>query len=83
MTVSNWTEADSSRAEKIWSEYQRRNDLSKRSGQTAGIDPVSCRIWFGDSIQEVIGQRDADGSAAPLFFMRVGSESYYRKGGHR
>ncbi len=83
MTVSTWTEADSHRAQAIWAEYRQHHDVSTKKGQTAGIDPVSGRIWFGDSIQDVIVQRDADGSAAPLFFIRVGSETYYRKGGHR
>jgi hypothetical protein len=83
MTVSSWTEADSNRAREIWSEYQQHHELSEKAGQTAGIEPVSGRIWFGDSIQDVVAQRDADGSAAPLFFMRVGSPTYYRKGGHR
>lgn len=83
MTVSNWTEADSNRAQEIWTEYQRRHDVSEKVGQTAGVDPVSACIWFGDSIQDVIAQRDADGSAAPLFFMRVGAATYFRKGGHR
>ncbi len=35
------------------------------------------------SIQDVIAQRDADGNTTPLFFVRVGSETYYRKGAHR
>jgi hypothetical protein len=83
MTVSNWTEADSDRARHIWSEYQLHHDLSEKIGQTAGIDPVSGCIRFGESIQDVVAQRDADGSEAPLFFVRVGSTSYYRKGGHR
>lgn len=83
MTVFNWTEADSKRAQEIWSEYQQRHDVSKNVGQTAGIEPVSGRIWFGDSIHEVIARRDADGSAAPLFFVRVGSATYCRKGGRR
>ena len=83
MITSPWTEADSQRAEEIWAEYQRRHDVTEQAGQTAGIDPVSGRIWFGDSIQEVVAQRDADGIAAPLFFVRVGSATYYRKGGHR
>jgi hypothetical protein len=83
MTVSNWTEADSNRAREIWSEYQLQHDVSDKLGQTAGIEPVSGSIWFGESIQDVIAQRDAAGSAAPLFFMRVGSSTYYRKGGHR
>ncbi len=83
MTVSNWTAADSSRAQQIWSEYRQQHDVSEKAGQTAGIEPVSGAIWLGDSIQDVIAQRDAAGSRDPLFFVRVGSETYYRKGGHR
>jgi len=83
MTVSNWTAADSNRAQQIWSEYQEHHDVSEKAGQTAGIEPVSGCIWFGDSIQDVIAQRDAAGNGDPLFFMRVGSETYYRKGGPR
>ena len=83
MAVSNWTEAESQRAEAIWSEYQQQHDLSAKTGQTAGIDPASGCVWLGDSVQEVIAQRDADGRDAPLFFVRVGSAAYYRKGGHR
>ncbi len=83
MTVAHWTESDTSRAQQIWSDYQQRHDVSDKAGQTAGIEPVSGHIWFGDSIQDVIAQRDADGSAAPLFFVRVGSAAYYRKGDHR
>jgi hypothetical protein len=83
MTVSNWTEADSKRAQEMWSEFQQRHDVSEKVGQTAGIDPMSGRIWLGDSVQDVIAQRDADGSDAPLFLVRVGFAAYYRKGGHR
>jgi hypothetical protein len=35
MTVSHWTEADSNRAQEIWSEYQQRHDLTDKVGQTA------------------------------------------------
>lgn len=83
MTVSSWTQADSNRAQEIWSDYQQHHDLSEKAGQTAGIDPASGRIWFGQSIQDVIAQRDAAASEAPLFFVRVGSATYYRKGAHR
>ena len=82
MSVSHWTEADSIRSREIWHEYQQQHDLSQRTGQTAGIDPASGRLWFGDSIQDVVAQRDADGSEAPLYFVRVGASTYYRKGGH-
>ena len=83
MSVSHWTEADSNRAQKIWSEYEQQHDLSQKVGQTAGIDPATSCIRFGESVQDVIAQRDADGSESPLFFIRVGSPTYYRKGGRR
>ena len=83
MAVSHWSQAESNRARKIWSDYEQLHDLSEKAGQTAGIDPTSGRIWFGPSIQDVIAQRDAVASDAPLFFVRIGSPTYYRKGGHR
>jgi hypothetical protein len=83
MNVSNWTQADSDEAQRLWSEYEDGHDLSDREGQTAGIDPATGRIWFGNSIQDVVAKRDADGSQAQLYFVRVGSPTYYRKGGHR
>jgi hypothetical protein len=44
MPVSNWTEADTVRAEQLWEAYQREHDLSDRHGQVVGIDPDSRRI---------------------------------------
>jgi hypothetical protein len=82
MASSNWTEADSRRAQEIWSDYQSQHDSSQRRGQTAGIDPASGRIWFGKSIRDVAAQQEAAANDAPLFFVRVGSATYYRKGGH-
>ena len=83
MTVTTWTESDTAKAEQIWAEYQRHHDLSGSVGKTAGIDPKSGRIWIGESIQDVVSKRDADGIDALLFFERVGSNTYYRKGGRR
>jgi hypothetical protein len=83
MTISQWTAGDSAKAQEIWSAYQQHHDFKEKAGNTAGVDPASGRIWFGESIQDVIAQRDADGSLAPLFFFRVGSPTYYRKGGRR
>lgn len=83
MTVSAWTEKDTETAKQIWAVYQKQHDLSDRVGQTAGIDPNTSRIWFGESIDEVVAQRDADGIDSPLRFERIGSETYYRKGGRR
>ncbi len=83
MAVSTWTPADTDRAQQIWSEYEHNHDVSQMKGRTAAIDPASGRIWFGDSMQDVVAQRDAAGSDALLFFVRIGYATYYRKGGHR
>ena len=68
MAVSNWTENDSAAAKQLWSAYQNEHDLSDRIGQTVGIDPKTARIWFGESIADVVAQRDADGIDSPLRF---------------
>jgi hypothetical protein len=83
MTASAWTESDTAKAEHIWAEYQRQHDLSGDIGKTAGIDPKSGRVWTGESIQEVLRQRNAEGIGSLLFFERVGSKTYYRKEGRR
>lgn len=83
MRHSNWTEADSVKAKQIWTKYKQQYDLSDRTGQTAALDPKSGRIWFGESIQNIVTQRDAEGLKSPLFFERVGSETYFRKGGRQ
>jgi len=80
---SNWAEAQSVKAKIVWAEYLKQHDLSNRIGQTAGIDPKSGRIWFGESIRDIVLQRDAEGFSSPLFFERVGSEAYFRKGSHQ
>jgi hypothetical protein len=83
MKVSSWTDRDTERAIQIWSEYQQKYDVSDRKGQTAGIDPNSGRIWFGESIVDIGRQLDAEGLDTPLYFVRVGSDYYFRKGGRR
>jgi hypothetical protein len=82
-SVSDWDPADTAKAKQIWADYQKDHDVSDRTGQTAGIDPHSGRIWFGESILDVVAQRDAEGIEGLLFFERVGSDAYFRKGGHR
>lgn len=83
MNASTWTESDTAKAERIWSDYQKQHDLSNCIGKTAGIDPNSGRVWIGESIQDVLSQRNADGVDSLLFFERIGSKTYYRKGGRR
>ena len=81
MHDSRMTEGDVQRALKLWAEYQRQHDVSAQKGRAVGIDPVSERIWFGESIVDIGRQLDAEGIAPPLYFVRVGSNSYYHKGG--
>lgn len=82
MSLSTGGEMDSITAKQIWTDYQQRHDLADRLGQTVGIDPVSGRMWFGESIQDIVSQRGAEGLDSPLFFVRVGADTYFRKG-HR
>ncbi len=67
MAVGNWTEAETERAHHVWATYQREHDITDRSGQTAGIDPASARVWFGESAKDIVGQMEAEGVAAPLY----------------
>ncbi|HMC67219.1 MAG TPA: hypothetical protein VKI65_19945 [Gemmataceae bacterium] len=83
MPATKLTEADVARAEQIWADYQRDHDVSDRIGRAAGIDPFTGRIWFGESIADIWRQMDAEGVDTPLFFVRVGYRTYYRKGGRR
>jgi len=81
MFVSPWKPEYTVAAERYWAEYQKTHDLTDRLDQTAGIDPNTGQIWFGESIPDVIKQRDAEGISTPLRFERVGSVTYYIKGG--
>lgn len=80
MEPFNWTKDDTLEAKQFWTRYLQQHDVSNRNGQTAGIDPRQGRIWFGDSIRDVVSQRDGEGVSNPLFFVRVGSETYFQKG---
>ena len=83
MEHSTWTEGDSRKAKLMWTAYQKNHDITDQVGQTAGIDPKTERIWFGDSALEIVQQRLAEGLTSPLFFERVGYASYLRKGGRQ
>ena len=67
----------------VWAEYQNHHDTSEQIGKTVGIDPVSGRIWFGESATAIRGQMDAEGLDTPLLCLRIGSDYYVRKGGRR
>lgn len=82
-TASTWTDADTERAKEIWAEYQRTHDVSDRINQTAGIDPASGSVWFGDSALDIVRQRDSEGETGPIYVVRVGYDYYIRKGTRR
>jgi len=81
--ATTWSDTDTAEAKRIWREYQENHDVSQQEGRAAGIDPVSGRIWFGDSAVETVRKMKADGIDRPLFFVRVGYAHYLRKGGRR
>jgi hypothetical protein len=80
MTAPNGRPVDLERAKQIWAEYQKQHDVSDRVGQTAGIDPVSGRVWFGESALDIWQQKQAEGIDAPCYYVRVGKDYYLRKG---
>ena len=80
MKHSNWTKTDLRKCKQIWAEYQKKHDITERIRQTAGIDPKSGQIWFGDSALEIVKKRETEGLTSPLFFERVGYAAYLRKG---
>jgi hypothetical protein len=79
MSLSQMTDADVQKAEQIWAEYQKQHDVSDRKGQAVGIDPVSGRVWFGESIVDITDQLEAEGIVTPLYFVRAGYDYFYRK----
>lgn len=83
MDVQTWRDEDSAEARHWWAVYQQTHDLTAQRGQTAGIDPVQGRVWFGDSAQAIATQVAAEGLAVSLYFVRVGHDYYLRKGGRQ
>jgi cobalamin biosynthesis protein CbiD len=83
MSVSNWTDADTTQALQIWADYQKQHDVTVQNGQTVGIDSSSGRVWFGESAIDIPRQMDAEGLDTPLMCLRVGHDYYVRKGGRR
>jgi hypothetical protein len=80
MLAAKLTEEDGRRAQALWAEYQQAHDVSDRIGQTVGVEPESGAMWFGESIVDVVDQRNAAGVHRLLFFIRAGYDAYYRKG---
>lgn len=83
MASSTHPPLDVDRAKEIWAEYQKHHDVSPYKELAAGIEPVSGRVWFGESGLEVRDKMLADGIDAPFYCVRVGYDYYLRKGGRR
>ena len=83
MSDSHSTDLDTERARRCWAHYQQHHDVSDQIGQTAGIDPVSGQVWFGESAKDIVAQMETEGKRIPLYFIRVGSDFYLRKGASR
>ena len=83
MLNSSLPTVDVDRARAIWDEYQKSHDITPFIDQAAGIDPVSERIWFGESGLEIRKQMLAEGVDAPIYCVRVGYGYYVRKGARR
>jgi hypothetical protein len=81
--LTHLSEADLARARQIWAKYQEDHDVSDKLGKAVGIDPLSGRVWFGDSAVDIRHQMDEKGDNALLYFLRVGRDYYWRKGGRR
>lgn len=79
--MTKMTEAETEQALHIWEEFRRQNDLSERKGQAVGIEPISGRIWFGETARDIRGQLDAEGIDRPFLCARVGASAYLVKKG--
>jgi hypothetical protein len=76
MPTVTWTDNDTEKAKRLWEKYEENHDISGQIGRTAGIDPVSGRIWFGRSAKDIVGQRETEGLSSPLYCVRIGSDYY-------
>jgi hypothetical protein len=83
MSSSNTATVDTIKAREIWAEYQRQHNVTDRTGQAVGIDPVSGRVWFGRKALDIAHQMRAEGIDRPFYCVRVGVDYYGRKGRHR
>ena len=80
MSSTSQEQVDIERAQVLWADYCRNHDIGPLHGLAAGIEPISGRIWFGESAADIYDKKVADGIVAPFFVMRVGSPTYLRKG---
>ena len=83
MSTKSATAVDVARARQIWQDYRQSHDVTAHLDETAGIEPTSGRVWFGESAGDVHDKMVADGVDLPAYFIRVGYDYYARKGVRR
>ena len=81
MPTSLWTPDHTTRARQFWDTYQKNHDLTALTGHTAGIDPENGRVWVGETAEDILAQLEAEGLRTPLYFVRIGFDHYFRRGG--
>ena len=75
------TDDEVATADRTWTAYLETHDLADQMGRVAGIDPGTGEVVIADSIQAIVALRGGHGS--PLLFKRIGSSTFYQKGGRR
>ncbi|HTE20383.1 MAG TPA: hypothetical protein VK689_18620 [Armatimonadota bacterium] len=83
ITPADWKPGYTERAQEFWAAYQTAHDTSALVGHTAGVDPASGRVWIGETAEDVLDQLEMEGVETPLYFIRIGFDHYFRKGGRR
>ena len=74
-------DVDIDEAKRIWAEYEQTHDLTGHEPQEAvGIDPKTGEVFFGQSAKDITLRLLAERRNRPLYFRRVGSPYYGRKG---
>jgi hypothetical protein len=74
---------DLDKVNEVWAEYARTHDLTGKERMAVGIDPDTREVFLGESAADVVEQLKREGRFRPLYYRRVNSPYYQRKGGRR
>lgn len=74
MTVGEVDEAN-----RLWDAYRATHDLTQDEGHVAAIEPHSGAIVIAPTASDILSIRGQD--PPPALLKRIGSETFYRKGG--
>jgi hypothetical protein len=79
----NHRQFDMNKVNEVWEEYARTHDLAGKGQMAVGIDPDTREVFLGESASEIVEHLKQEGRFRPLYFRRVNSPYYWRKGGRR